>query len=136
MNIQTALKEVNEKFVYEKDGSVDVWEILDTDGAKIKGDCEDYSLTLIWLTEDQNFFKFIWSILIAKYVLWYAKTPNGGGHAITYVRKENLYVDNILKGLYTKEQYEKVGFRFYFPFISILTILKLSFSYTVGRFLK
>lgn len=134
MNIKKALKNVNKKFVYKEDGDIDVWEILDSSENKIKGDCEDYSLTFIWLAEDQNFFKFIWSILIAKYIIWYAKTPNGGGHAVTYVRENGLYVDNILKDFFTKQHYEEKGFKFVFPFISILTIFKLIFSYTVGRF--
>lgn len=127
---------INSKFVYKSDKSLDVWEVLDIDEKTIKGDCEDYSLTFIWLAEDKNFFKFIWALLIMKYIIWYVKSPRGVGHVVTYISSTKLYIDNIKKDFYTRQQYKDDGFKFMFPFISILVFIKLVISYTIGRFFK
>ena len=136
MNIKQARDNVNQKFRYQSDGKMDVWEILDTNEDIIKGDCEDYSLTLIWLAENKNIFKFIFSLLLMKYVIWYTKTPSGTGHVITYVRSEKKFIDNIKKDFYTKKQYRDGGFKFVFPFASLLILPKLIFSYTLGPFFR
>lgn len=127
---------INTKFVYKSDNALDVWEVLDIDEKTISGDCEDYSLTFIWLAEDRNFFKFIWALFIMKYVIWYVKSPRGGGHVVTYISSTNLYIDNIKKDFYTRQQYRDDGFKFVFPFISVLAFVKLIISYTIGRFFK
>lgn len=123
---------VNSKFVYESDGKIDVWEVLDTDEEKIRGDCEDYSLTFIWVAEDRSILKFIFALLTAKYIIWFVKSPRDVGHVITYVRSNGMYIDNIMKDFRTKEEYKKAGFKFVFPFISVLAFIKLIFSYTIG----
>jgi len=132
MDVKEARDIVNKKFVYEGDGRLDVWEVLDVDKDKIHGDCEDYSLTLIWVAENRNILKFIFALLTMKYIIWFVKTPRGVGHAITYVRKEGKYIDNIMKDFKTKDEYKKAGFKFLFPFASVLVAPKLFFSYTVG----
>jgi predicted transglutaminase-like cysteine proteinase len=131
--METALKELNLKFVYKKDGKIDVWRILDGDGVW-EGDCEDYSLTLIWLLSDRNIIKFLWGILTFKYLIWYVKSPNGVGHAI--VKINGMYYDNIQKKATSATELKTKGYKFVFPLFSILALIKLLFSYTIGIVLK
>lgn len=125
MNIEQAKQIVNSKFSYKLDDGVDSWEVLDTSLAQIQGDCEDYALTFIWLAEDKKLIKFLWSLLIMKYVMWYVKTPNNNGHALVYIRSNRKCIDNIQKDFKTKKQYRELGYKFKFPFLSVLVFPKL-----------
>lgn len=136
MNLDQARDIINRKFRYQADGKFDQWSVLDINSTTIQGDCEDYSLTLIWLAEDKNIFKFLFAIILMKYVIWYTKTPIGEAHAIMYNRTNKMYIDNIKKDFHTKTQYKQDGFKFIFPFVSIFILVKLLLSYTIGRFIN
>lgn len=76
MNTKDALALLNQKFVYKADKG-ESWKIIkevsDPIIKSIYGDCEDYSLTLLWLISDKSLKKFWWNIISMKYVLWFCK---------------------------------------------------------------
>jgi len=125
MNIESAKQIVNSKFTYELDEKIDSWEVLDASLEQIRGDCEDYALTFIWLVENKSLIKFLWALLSMKYIMWYVKTPNNYGHALVYIRENRKCIDNIQKDFKTKQQYKELGYKFKFPFVSVLVLPKL-----------
>ena len=135
MTIEEALKELNSKFVYKRDSVrwFDNWRVLYGDG-KWEGDCEDYSLTLMWLLSDKSLAKFLWNILIMKHLMWFVKSPSGEGHAV--VKIDGMYYDNIQKKSTTREELVKQGYKFVFPMIAPFAYIKLTLSYTVGRIIN
>lgn len=126
MNLDQAKEIVNRKFRYQADGKFDQWSVLDINRTTIQGDCEEYALTLIWLAEDQNIFKFLLSLILMRYVIWYAKTPTGEGHAILYNRTNKMYIDNIKKDFHTKTQYKRDEFKFILPLIFPVVFIRLA----------
>jgi predicted transglutaminase-like cysteine proteinase len=132
MEINEALKLLNSKFVYKKDRHkyFDEWTILHGDG-KWEGDCEDYSLTLMWLLSDRNIFKFFWNITMFRFMMWFVAAPSGEGHYI--VKIGELFYDNIQRKGRTREELIRQGYKFRFPMLFPMVYVKLMFSYTIGK---
>lgn len=132
MTIDGALKMLNARFVYKNDKYkyIDVWTVMHGDG-KWEGDCEDYSITLMWLISNSNVFKFLWNILIFKHLMWFVKAPSGEGHAI--VKIDGMYYDNIQRKATSEEDLKKKGYKFVFPMVFPFVYSKLLLSYTIGR---
>jgi len=82
--LDSFLSELNSKFIYTTDkeqyGTYEYWIELDLNREKVKGDCEDYALTIKK--------EFGGMIYICKY--------KGSGHAILKL-KNGQFVDNIQK---------------------------------------
>lgn len=125
MDIQSALDILNSHFKYQTETSkMEKWRILG-DG-NWKGDCEDYSLTLMWLISDSQTWKFWWGILSIKFLMWMVLAPSGETHAI--VRIGGLYYDNIQKRGCTKEELIRKGYKFKYPMIAPYVFLKMLIS--------
>lgn len=120
---QKNIQLVNKKFKYEKDGIIDDWSVLVLNNDNIKGDCEDYSLTLLWLESKKNLITFLFFILIHKYTIVFCKTPSGVGHAILY--HDGEYIDNIMKTPVTKSVLKEAGYSMFIPFPNFAVFLKL-----------
>jgi hypothetical protein len=135
MELKQALDLLNSKFVYKADPRkyFDSWKIL-YGADKWEGDCEDYSLTLIWLLSDKSLIKFIWNITVFKYLMWYVKTSNGVGHAV--VKIDGLYYDNIQKRCVSKQFLLEQGYNFKFPMLFPFIYIKLILSYTIGKLIS
>lgn len=125
MQIESAILNLNAKFVYKSDTGDD-WKILRDEG-KIYGDCEDYSLTLAWLICDKSILKLIIAFLTMRFTLWYGHTPSGEGHALLYIRGYG-WIDNIQQTLTTKKSLKIKGYKFRFPFLPPLFFLKWGMS--------
>lgn len=108
MKIEEALKLLNSKFIYKAETRRfgEVWQVLKGDG-KWEGDCEDYSLTLVWLLSDQSWIKLLWNITTFKFLMWFVKAPSGEGHAV--IKIGDLYYDNIQRRGVTKDALKKQG---------------------------
>jgi predicted transglutaminase-like cysteine proteinase len=134
MQIEDALKIINSKFIYKRDKRkyFDHWKVLYGE-EKWEGDCEDYSLTLVWLISDRNVLKFLWNITFC-YILWYVISPNGEGHAI--VKIDGFYYDNIQKKATSKKELIDQGYKFKFPMIFPISHIKLLTSYTIGKLIS
>jgi predicted transglutaminase-like cysteine proteinase len=134
MNIKESLDIVNKKFKYKNDTKYfDNWKIIyDKNSESWEGDCEDYSLTVIWVYSNNSIFKFIYNLITFKFLLWYVKAPNGEGHIVT--RYNNLYFDNIQQKLVTKSELK--DYKFVYPMIFPLVFTKMIISYIVGLIIR
>ena len=132
MNIEEALVELNKRFVYKSDHKLfDNWKILyDRSQEYWIGDCEDYSLTLMWMVSGCNIIKFIWNIITHKHVIWYVNSPSGEGHAVVNIN--GMYYDNIQKRATSKDQLVAMGYRFKLPFIFPIIFIKIIISLVIG----
>lgn len=122
MNLQESIDLVNSKFTYVPDGKIDDWSVMDLD--KMQGDCEDYSLTVIWNLCNQSKFKFfLFFLLIPRYQVWYVKSKNGG-HAVGYAN--GLWFDNwTRKPMPWKEFQAATGHKRVFPWLPPISWLKM-----------
>lgn len=100
MNIEDAIKQVNKTFKYRPDtGRIDSWKIMQE---PYIGDCEDYSLTVLYLTCDKSLLKLLFTLATFKYIMWYVIAPSGEGHVVTQVGDK--YFDNIQRKLVLKNK--------------------------------
>jgi len=111
MTPEKANKEVAKRFVYitdkKKYGFFETWAVMDTSEEKWTGDCEDYSLTVLWLISNKSKRTFLFNILLnpdygMKFVR-YIKT--GEGHAV--LNYKDQYCDNIQKSWFSKNNTKK-----------------------------
>jgi hypothetical protein len=112
------LTELKSRFSYKSD-SLDKWVILKDKGA-VRGDCEDFALTLAWLLSDRSMTKLYKRFLNKDYQIIWVKIRNGGKHFVLYDSKRKLYADNINPFWFAKvpDNYEKLG-----TFPGIVTII-------------
>jgi hypothetical protein len=72
MELVEAIKRVSDKFVYtaDKSGSFlkDNWFVMSEMDGKYHGDCEDFSLTIMYLVAG-SYLKMLWKILTGEYKL-------------------------------------------------------------------
>ena len=136
MDIKTAIKKTNDIFVYEGDKSYyllpETWRVVGRDG---QGDCQDYSLTVIWYYSDGNWLRWFWNAHFGPFRIWFCLSPRGVGHAVTEVRRgeyKGMFFDNITKRLVTREQFDKMGYKLKFPHFAPLTFAKIVIGYTLG----
>jgi hypothetical protein len=126
MTYKEAQHLLNSKFKYSSDTTGEKWTILDIDKSGVlRGDCEDYVLTLAWLIEDESYIKFWWSFLTFKHVIWQGKTPGGQPHAFMWTRGVG-WTDNITQKPMTKEQMKALGYKFWWPIVVPLMIAKFA----------
>ena len=122
MDFQTAQRDLNNRFVYQADEG-EYWRILKGDGA-IRGDCEDYSLTLIWLLEGRSLLRFWLALITFKYLIWHCTSPDGEGHAVMWVRGVG-WTDNIQRRVVpNRKELRALGYRLRFPNIAPMVALK------------
>ena len=102
------LIQLNKKFKYRKDtdqyGKRDAWFIMKQ--PPYVGDCEDYSLTLLYNLKDRSLLKMLISLLIRESKILRC-TVNGNGHAV--LRYRGKYIDNNFKKWTTKKDMEERG---------------------------
>ena len=127
MDVKQAVRDVASKFVYREDKRiiVDHWSVMKERDGKLYGDCDDFALTVIWKTCDENILKFFWYVMILhKHRIYHAKTHDGAGHAYGYA--DGLYFDNwTLEALPKEEFFAKTKHRSKFFFPSPFMIVQL-----------
>ena len=130
------LEELNKKFKYRKDGDQygyrDAWYVMTHE--PYHGDCEDYSLTLLFNLKDRKWEKFLLSLLIRESKICRCIGPGGGGHAV--LKYKGRYIDNIQRKWCTKEYMENRGYKFsiwlYIPY-QVVVKLVMGFFQTRKR---
>lgn len=89
------LQKLNKRFRYKLDkdqyGRREHWTIMTNESGPLVGDCEDYSLTLLWYLEGKSFRDFWKALLSGKAEMWFCKV-NGNGHAV--LKYEGRWIDN------------------------------------------
>jgi len=112
---------LNGRFTYRADKG-ESWRIMDGDGP-VAGDCEDYSLTLVWLYEGQSMWRFWWALVTFKYVFWHCLMPWGVGHAVVWCRGRG-WTDNIQRQMVTRGDLKAKGYRLRVPYPVPVVALK------------
>lgn len=135
MDIKSAVDYVSKKFVYLADKKMiysDAWFVMpERSDNTLRGDCDDFALTCIWLACDKNIFKFIWYVLIVhKYRLYFSVSPNNERHLVGYA--QGLWFDNWSLEALPKEKFlakTKHKVYFFFPNITILIFMFFGLFY-------
>lgn len=117
-DMREAYDAVKSRFQYSKDGSLDKWRIMKEEKGPLKGDCEDFSLTILWHLSDKSMTKFWWNVTTGKGVIWYVRTEAGVGHAILHWN--GMWADNK-----TKDWTEDTKHRKVFPMLMPLMLIKM-----------
>lgn len=134
MQLKEAIDIISTKFIYKTDKFkyIDSWSILKETDGMLKGDCEDYTLTVFWYMCNKNILKFIWNVLILhKYRLYFVKTKSNEGHAVGYA--DGYYFDNWTNEALLKDDFIKLtGHSFVWMYISPMIIIKM----ILGMFIK
>lgn len=117
-----AQRNLNARYTYRAEGGEN-WRIL-KDMGPIHGDCEDYSLTLIWLAEDQSMIRFWLALLTFKYVFWQCTSPGGGAHAVLWMRGIG-WTDNIQRSVIpTRREMKAKGYKLHYPILLPVVVMK------------
>lgn len=130
MDAQAAVDYVNERFKYMTDSKQysfkEVWRIMS--GDKMVGDCEDYSLTVLWLMAGKSVPKMLMMLLTRKARIYhYTHRTTGTGHAGLWVRGQG-YVDNISKKWNDGSFLDERGYK-RFPIAWPVTLIILKFVF-------
>lgn len=120
-DIQASL---NGRFNYRADKG-ESWRILKGDGP-VAGDCEDYSLTLVWLWEEQSMLRFWWALVSFKYVFWHCLSPRGVGHFVVWCWGRG-WTDNIQRQMVSRADLKAKGYRIRVPILFPFVALKFLF---------
>ena len=89
------LTEFNSLYDYKYDPKGrDVWFVIKpNDQGVYRGDCEDYSLSVLYyIICQESWFKFWWLLITFQAELCGCETKTGGGHAV--LRYGDQYIDN------------------------------------------
>lgn len=104
------LEELNSLFLYTSENR-DKWSILKLDRGLYRGDCEDYSLTVLYyLVCNESLLEFWKHLIIGKAKMHYVVTRTGDGHAVLQVGDK--YIDNWSKDWVDKDSMHDLGHRF------------------------
>lgn len=127
------LRELNKSFKYVKDsdqfGSRDAWYIMKW--PPYEGDCEDYSLTLLYNLKDRSVTKLLLSLLIRESKICFCKV-DGVGHAVLYHKGQ--YIDNIQRSWVSKKFMQDAGYEFSFlMYLPYMVIIKLVMGFFITK---
>ena len=123
MYIKRVLDNIASKFKYRADPKFfDYWTVMKENNGIMEGDCDDFSMTVLWMLCDRNFFIFVWNVMILhRYRLYFVKTITGERHMVGYAH--GLWFDNWTKCALPKEEFiDKTKHKIYFFWPSPLMI--------------
>lgn len=130
LNQYRAQVDLNDRYTYARDQG-EHWQILRGSGP-VSGDCEDYSLTLIWLAEGRAMWAFWWFQIVCRHVLFHCTSPGGRGHVVLWTRGVG-WTDNIQRRPVTRADLRRMGYRIWFPWLAPLVALKFLTRRLIGR---
>ena len=87
------LDDLRTRFIYTADAT-DHWTVLRAPSGPLKGDCDDFALTVLWITAGQSWWRILWLVLTVQACMWYTRTPRGRGHMMLWMRGHG-WIDNI-----------------------------------------
>jgi hypothetical protein len=104
MNVIEAAKFVGSRFKYTSDPKsiFDPWFVMRERNGIMRGDCDDFTLTVIWYVCDQNIWKFIWNVMILhKYQMHRVRAT--GYHLVGTA--EGLWFDNFTREAMPRDEF-------------------------------
>ena len=119
------LKYLANNFMYKPDGKLDSWRILPMND--LVGDCDDYAVTALYLYCGKSIIKFWFMLITFQAILWFTKSPAGGGHLVLWVRG-NGYIDNWDRRWVSRKELKVWGYRFIFPWPFPFVAMKMFFG--------
>lgn len=117
------LADLRARFKWTAD-KADGWRVLRNEVGPLKGDCDDFAITALWLTAGRSWARVWWMLLTFQAVIWFCQTNSGGGHVMLWVRGKG-WIDNIYPTWGPKPRHTRR-----FPHIITVIMIKLA----VGRF--
>ncbi|PHS43429.1 MAG: hypothetical protein COB05_18215 [Marinobacter sp.] len=122
-----SLKDLNARFTYTPDQG-ERWKILKARTGPLRGDCEDYSLTLLWMLSGRSMVRFWLNILSFRYTFWYC-TFEGEGHFVMY-RIGHGWIDNIQRRYVRKLPN---GYRLRYPLLAPAIVVKFAWAWWIRK---
>jgi hypothetical protein len=86
------INDLAKRFRWTQDG-VDSFRILRNETGPLKGDCDDFAVTALWLAEGRSIWRFWWSLVTFRAVLWYVKGEGFASHMALWHCKMG-WIDN------------------------------------------
>jgi hypothetical protein len=118
------LNDLATNFIYQSDGKIDSWRILDA--SNLRGDCDDYACTALYIITG-SLLSFWTALVFGSAKMCFVNTKTGGGHLVLH--HKGLYIDNWSRKLVTKQHMESLGHKFQgwkFPFW--ITAIKMMYG--------
>jgi len=112
------LRELLMRFKYKADKR-DKWTLLD--GENFSGDCEDFSLTVLWLMAGRSWVRVWWLVLTFQAMIWHTRVSSGG-HAMLWMRGHG-WIDNIYPQWSEKPRHRRV-FPYLAPIMAVSMLIK------------
>jgi len=108
------LSDFNNRYSYKFDPKGrDLWFVIKPDEAGLyQGDCEDYSLSVLYYVICQeSWLRFWWLLFTFQAELCGCNTKSEQGHAV--LRHGNMYIDNWTKKWVKRKDMEELGHKFW-----------------------
>lgn len=84
----------------------DQWFVMKENGGRYYGDCDDFTITGLWLLCGSSFWQFVWKVLIKhEYKIHRVKTVNSGFHVVAEI--DGMWFDNWTGRMLPKEEFFK-----------------------------
>ena len=140
MEAEAANREVSSKFKYVTDkikyGFFETWSVIDISKPVWEGDCEDYSLTVLWLMSDKKKKTFLFNILFhpdyRMHFVRYKATKEG--HAV--LSYKDKFCDNIQQKWFTKKDEEYTRYNWKWPIFGFIVCINLVLGKIIKRVVK
>jgi len=140
MEAEAANREVSSKFKYVTDkikyGFFETWSVIDISKPVWEGDCEDYSLTVLWLMSDKKKKTFLFNILFhpdyRMHFVRYKATKEG--HAVLHYKGK--FCDNIQQKWFTKKDEEYTRYDWKWPIFGFIVCINLVLGKIIKRVVK
>lgn len=116
-----SLEHFTNNFVYVPDIK-DSWRILKPIDGMYFGDCEDFSLTYLFLHCNESYLKFWTALFFGDARINYCVLPSGDGHAVLSIK--DMYIDNITREFVTKNKLVDNGYVFHWEYFSAFQVAR------------
>lgn len=129
------LTDLNDLYDYKYDPKGrDQWRVIRPDEQGIyRGDCEDYSLSVLYyVLAEESWLKFLWLLVTRQAKICLVVTKNGEGHAV--LRFGDQYIDNWTKQWVPLEGMQELGHEFNsWLFIPYQVAIKMTWAKLRGK---
>lgn len=79
------LADLRARFRYRSEES-DRWNLLTAPAGPLRGDCDDFALTALWLLSGRSWPRLLWLVMTFQMMLWFVRTSADVPHMALWVR--------------------------------------------------